>query len=206
MASAPDAERPGPVFGTLGPAGSNHDFVAAAFLSAHGLAGHVRLFPDFDGVFAALGAGEVDFVLQVAVHPSVAESVGGNLGAAHLIDAFVAPSQPMVVLVDAGCARPESLALMPATRSYVDVARWRRVVETPSTVEAWEMLAAGKVDSALTLKRFADGASGRYRIEAEIGAVTDAWLIYGRAPLPSPGWSLLRDLPAVRRGSDGADG
>jgi len=198
MASAPDAIGRGPVFGTLGPAGGNHDFVAAAFLAAHGLVGRVRLFPDFDDVFAALGAGDVDFVLQVAVHPSVAQSVGGNLGAAHLIDAFVAPSQPMAVLVDAACAQPESLALMPATRSYVDVARWRRIVETPSTVDAWAMLAAGQVDSALTLKRFADAASGRYRIDAEIGAVTDAWLIYGRAPLPAPGWSLWRDAPAAR--------
>lgn len=204
MASAPDAGSRGPVFGTLGPAGSNHDFVAAAFLAAHGLqTGRVTLFADFEGVFAALGAGDVDFVLQVAVHPSVAASVGGNLGAAHLIDAFVAPSQPMVVLVDAERARPESLALMPATRSYVDVARWRRIVETPSTVDAWEMLAAGKVDSALTLQRFADAAPDRYRVDAEIGAVTDAWLIYGRARLPAPGWSLWRDGPAARMYREG---
>lgn len=187
-----------PVFGTLGPAGSNHDFVARRYMAAHSLeASALRLFADFPAAFVALAAGAVDHVVQVAAHPSVAASVGGNLGRAHLIDAFLAPSQAMAVLTRLDCRRPRTLGLMPATASYVDASLWEPTVEAPSTVDVWAGLEAGQYDSGLTLRRFADANPNRYRIDAEIGAVTDAWLVYGREPLPAPEATIRPDGPAA---------
>lgn len=198
MASAPDGGLGAPAFATLGPAGSNHDFVARAFLAAHALGDQgLQLFPDFGAAFAALDAGAAEFVLQVAVHPTVAETVGRNLGKVHLVDAFIAPSQAMAVLTRKECGHPRRIAFMPATRAYVDLTGWAEHCETPSTVDAWRMLEAGEVDSALTLARFADCRPNDIIVETQVDPPTDAWLVYGRTPLPSPGWSLWRESPAA---------
>lgn len=195
MASAPEKRLR---FATLGPAGSNHEFVLAKYLAALGVEAEPVLFATFDDAFQALAAGEVDHLLQVAVHPSVAAGVGANLGEIHLIDSFLTSSQPMAVLTRADRPRPRSLGLMPATADYVDTSRWRDTTLEPSTVDVWHGLEAGRYDSGLTLRRFLDAAPDRYRLDWEIGAVTDAWLVYGRTALPSPEQTIRRDSPGAR--------
>jgi hypothetical protein len=56
------------------------------------------LYHDFDAAFDAMFDGRIHHVIQVAVHPSVIQTVAKYRGRAHLIDAFISPSQPMAVL------------------------------------------------------------------------------------------------------------
>ena len=77
-------------FGTLGPSGSNHDWIARRYLAFHGLKdSEVRLFADFGLAFEALLAGDLEVIVQVAVHGSVTDTVVRFRGRAHLVDTFV---------------------------------------------------------------------------------------------------------------------
>ena len=123
-------------FGTLGPAGSNHQWVAQRYMDFNGL-GQARLdlFPDFDQAFDNLLAGAIDHVIQVAVHPSVTHTVARLRNRAHLIDTFLSASQAMAVLTRAGVAVPVSLGLQMATRDYIDTARWQTLGAEPTTID-----------------------------------------------------------------------
>jgi len=187
------------LMGTLGPAGSNHDWVARRYLAYHGLdEARVALYPDFTAAFAALFSGEVLLVLQVAVHPTVTETVARYREQAHLLDTFIAPSQPMAVLTREEVEEPVSLGFQVATRDYVDTTRWRTLVPRATTVDVAEGLLAGAFDSGITLARFAAEHPGRFRVEQEIGAIIDPWLVYGRDPVATDTLLAWPDSPAAR--------
>ena len=104
------------IFATLGPGGSNHEWVARRYLAFHGLTdARVALFEDFDTAFDALLGEEVQHLVQAAVHPDASQSVARHRTRAHLIDVFLSPSQPMAVLTRRDVRRPASLGLQPAT-------------------------------------------------------------------------------------------
>lgn len=170
-------------FGTLGPAGSNHDWVAKRYLDFHGLRQvHIELFTEFDEAFDALFNGQIHHVIQVAVHPSVPHTVAKYRGRAHLIDTFISPSQPMAVLTRVEVETPATLGLQMATRDYVDASRWPTLVPEISTITVAEGLLAGAYDSGLTLLRIAEQYPDRFRVDEVIGTVDDAWLVYGLEP------------------------
>lgn len=186
------------IFGTLGPAGSNHDWVARRYLAFQGLnEARIELFSDFDAAFEAMLGGDIDHVLQVAVHPSVTQSVARYRGRAHLIDTFISPSQPMAVLTRAEIDRPTSLGTHPATTDYVDCARWETIHHEDSTIAVAQGLLEGKFHSGITLMRFAQEHPAIFRIDAEIGAVVDPWLVYGRDPICENGILAWPDSPAA---------
>ena len=169
------------IFGTLGPQGSNHEWVTKRYLVFHQLRHtHIELFLTFDDAFQAMFDSRVHYVIQVAVHPSVASTVARYRGRAHLIDTFIAPSQPMGVLTRVEVDVPSTLGLQMATRDYVDASRWQMLVPEVSTVTVAEGLLAGKYDSGLTLLRIAEQYPHRFRVDEVIGTVDDAWLVYGR--------------------------
>lgn len=187
------------IFGTLGPAGSNHDWVAQRYLAFHGLErARVAVFADFDTAFAAMSRGEVHHVLQVAVHPLVASTVARYRNRAHIIDTFISPSQPMAVLTRADVDAPTSLGLQMATRDYVDSSRWQTLVPEASTVTVAEGLRDGKFDSGITLLRYAEENPGLFRVEETIGTVVDAWLVYGTEPVCGDNVLAWPDSPAAR--------
>ena len=65
-----------PVFATLGPAGSNHELVAGRYLEFRGLdTSSIVLVESFERALDLMLRGEVDHVLQVAVHPSTSAIV-----------------------------------------------------------------------------------------------------------------------------------
>lgn len=167
-------------FGTLGPEGSNHHWVAKRYLAFHHLhQAQIELFTDFDDAFASMFNGHIHHIIQVAVHPSVTSTVAKYRGRAHLIDAFISPSQPMGILTRSEVDIPSTLGLQMATHDYADLSRWQTLVFEVSTVTVAEGLLAGKYDSGLTLLRIADQYPGRFRVDEVIGSVDDAWLVYG---------------------------
>lgn len=185
-------------FGTLGPAGSNHDWVAKRYLKFHGLQQtQIELFTAFDAAFDALFHGQIHHVIQVAVHPSVTSTVAKYRGRAHLIDTFISPSQPMAVLTRVEVETPVTLGLQMATRDYVDTSRWSTLVPEVSTVTVAEGLLAGAYDSGLTLLRIAEQYPDRFRVDEIIGAVDDAWLVYGLEPTCQERMQAWPDSPAA---------
>jgi len=187
-------------FATLGPAGSNHEFVTERYLALHGLEGaKVLLIDDFDDALQKLADGDVDFVIQVAVHPAATDTVAQ----AHfeygirVIDTFISPSRPLGVLTRADIANPRSLGLQPATKAYLDTARWETLIPEASIQTVAEGLLTGRFDSGVTALSFAEAHPGKFRIEEELGTVDDPWLVYGRARVSDGGVVAWPDSPAA---------
>ena len=187
------------IFGTLGPAGSNHDWVARRYLDFHNLDdARVELYLDFDEAIASMLRGDIHHVIQVAVHPAVTATVARYRGRAHVIDTFISPSQPMAVLTRTEVDTPRSLGLQMATAGYVDTSRWETLVPETSTVTVADGLLDGKYDSGLTLARIADEHPNRFRVEEAIGAVVDPWLVYGTEPTCKEDLLAWPDSPAAK--------
>ena len=112
---------------TLGPQGTNHDLVAQRYLRHVGATAHdLLLADDFDTAASHLLDGRAQAMLQCAAHPDVARIVGTHAGRLHVVDSFIAPGQPLALLVRTDVAQPSSVGLHPATRHYTDLSRWPR--------------------------------------------------------------------------------
>ena len=69
-------EKAGPNFVTLGPAGTNHEFVPRKYLAYRGLKNaQVKLIDDFLVGLAMIKNGDADYMIQVAVHPECSNIV-----------------------------------------------------------------------------------------------------------------------------------
>ena len=188
-------------FATLGPAGSNHEFVTARYLERHGLTdARTVLIDDFEDALRMLADERADFVVQVAVHPAAAEIVAK----AHfehgirVVDTFVSPSRPLAVLTGAGVSTPRSLGLQPATRDYLDTSRWEILVPERSIMTVAEGLLAGRYDSGVTALSIAESHPGQFRVEQELGSVDDPWMVYGRRRVTEDGLVLWPGSPVSR--------
>ena len=189
------------IFATLGPAGSNHEYVTERYLALHGLEdSEIRLVDDFAAGLAMMSSGEVDFIVQVAVHPDATDTVAK----AHFehdirgIDAFVSPSRPLAVLTRAEVERPTSLGLQPATAAYLNTCRWETQVPEVSIMTVAEGLLEGRFDSGITALSVADDHPGRFRVEEELGTVDDPWIVYGRERVSSGNVVAWPEGPAAR--------
>ena len=186
------------VFATLGPEETNHAYVTRRYTACHELNARLELVADFEiGLDAMLG-GRVDYLVQCAAHPAVSRTVARNYRQVFLIDAFVAASQPMALLVRSDVQNPRTLALQPATRAYVDASRWAAVSEYRTVIEVGEALLSGLADAGVTLLSFAQKYPQSLHIDQYIGAMTDGWLVYGKTPLTQGALQCWRDGPASR--------
>ena len=61
-----------------------------------------------------------------------------------------------------------------------------------------EGLLDGRYDSGLTSLEIAERHPELLRVEHVIGAITDAWILFGREPLPSSEIVAAPDAPVVR--------
>ncbi|EEF23034.1 conserved hypothetical protein [Ricinus communis] len=187
-------------FVTLGPAGSNHEFVTGAYLRHHGISefATVELVLTFEEAAQKVISGMADHIIQVAVHPSTAAIVGQNRHELFIIDAFVSPSKEMAVVTRTDVEHPKSLALQPATQTYVDTSGLELIPET-SIGSVAEGLLAGKYESGLTYSSLATENPARFRIDFLIGTVDDAWIVYGRQRLSDGKLVSWQESPAARQ-------
>jgi hypothetical protein len=184
---------------TLGPAGSNHELVARRYAAYHGRTdAAIDLVLDFHDAAEAVLAGRAGYMLQAAAHPQTAEIIGRYLNRLFVADTFIAPSKPMALLAREGVSRPRTLALQPATRSYVDVTQWQEVIEEQSTVSVGAGLLDGRYDAGIALLELHDANPGVFRVVQSIGTVDDAWLVYTRQRTCTDGILAWRDSPVGR--------
>lgn len=168
------------VYVTLGPEGTNHDFVLRSHLREHSRPAKVIHAPDAQAMLACCIRGEATHMMICAAHPEAAEIVA-TAQYAHgilLTDTFIASSEPFAILRRSGVGCPRTIALHPATRPYTSLSEFDEVIEVGSTVAAFEGLLRGEWDCALTQRRYA-GTRGLELVRA-VDAARDAWLILSR--------------------------
>jgi hypothetical protein len=186
-------------FLTLGPSGSNHEFVTARYIQHHGLDGRasMALVLSFDEAARMVIDGEADYIVQVAVHPSTADIVAKYRKQLFVIDAFVSASKDMAVVTRVDVDLPRTLALQPATRDYVNTDGLTLIPET-STASVANGLLSGKYESGLTYSSLATENPTRFRIDEQIGTVDDPWIVYGRERLSDGQVVAWKESPAAQ--------
>lgn len=188
-------------FATLGPAGSNHQLVTRRYLDRHRLTtAEIELVDEFADAFERMAAGEIQHIVQAAVHPQATDCVArAHLDyGIHVIDTFISPSRELAVLTRTDVDIPQTLALQPATQGYLDTGRWPTLVPEASIVTVAAGLIAGKYDSGVTARDVADAHPGRFRVDQAIGTVDDPWIVYGRQRVCRDGAVIWPDSPAAR--------
>ena len=173
----------GPNFVTLGPAGTNHEFVTGKYLEYRGLKNaQIKLIDDFLAGLAMINNGKADYMIQVAVHPECANVVATahfEYGI-HVIDTFISPSKELGIVTRRDIKTPKTLALQPATIKYINVKKWEKLVYVNSIMHIPEGLLNGKYDSGLTTLEAAEKHKDQLRVDIQVGTVDDPWLVYGK--------------------------
>ncbi len=170
------------VFATLGPSGTNHELVTRRYIDFHKIdAAEVVLVEDFNSAIDRLTAGEVDYVIQCAVHPDTPRTLGANFRDVFAVDAFISSSKDLAIVTRNDVSIPKSIGIvLPSTEKYVDLSRWSKVHAGPSIPVVFDNLLKGSYDSALVYREYADRYPDRVQIDDVIGSPDDVWIVYGR--------------------------
>lgn len=186
-------------FGTLGTEGSNHSMIVRQYIEFRKLeSAKVVLYTDFREAFEALLAGDLDFVLQVSVHPSHTEMSARYVHRVHVVDTFIAPSKSLAIITRKDVESPRSIAFQPATKHYADLSAWPRQIDEVSIMTVAEGLHEGRFDSGITSVELVEQAPDRFRIDQLFGPITDVWVLFGRQPLNVSALVAWPEAPVCR--------
>jgi hypothetical protein len=187
-------------FLTLGPAGSNHEYVTRRYLDFHGLRDRaiLDLVPDFDRGADAVLQGDADFMVQCAVHPAAMSTVAKCFVGLHLIDTFISPSQDLAILQRNDAVQPTSLAVMLPTLPYLDRNRWPQIEFAETVADVTQGVIDGKYAIGLGYAWAAERHPEHLHVRQFIGTVDDAWMVYGRVRVSTGELSAWRDSPAAQ--------
>jgi hypothetical protein len=178
-----DGKRTGPTMmkiATLGPAGTNHEFVTREYLRFHDVQNaEVVLLSSFVEAIEGLLAGRYDFVIQCAVHPAAPATLGGHFKEVFAVDCFISQSRDLAILTRTEVKTPRSIGLLrPATESYANLDVWERKIAGPSLPILFENLLKGHYDSALVYLDYAAEFPDRVRVDKIVGSPDDVWIVY----------------------------
>ncbi|RUR29003.1 hypothetical protein [Vreelandella nanhaiensis] len=172
------------ILGTLGPEGNNHALIAWRYLKRRAPQGGQCVFFDtFEMAFDALLAGELTHVLQCTAHFSHADCVGRYMHRAFPVDAFIAGSKPLALLVRRDTPEPEHVALQPATRYYTDLSAFKTIIEAPTTVDVANGLMEGHYQAGICAEEALAKAPDTLQLMRSLGPAIDTWVIYTTASL-----------------------
>jgi hypothetical protein len=192
------------IFTTLGPPGTNHEFVTRKYLGFHGLAAtaDLQLSASVDEAVERLRAGMADYFVLCSVHPDTPRAVGRHYREMFVVDSFISPSLPLAVLTRTDIEQPTSIGVLhPSTTDYIDASKWDRVVQiTTGTLHTVaEGLLAGRYDSGLIYRNYAERFPDRLRVDQDLGSPDDAWLVLGRERTFAEPVQAWRDAPIARQ-------
>lgn len=168
-------------FGTLGPSGTNHEYVTRRYINFHELEADMRLFNNFDEALVAFDAREIDYLIQCAVHPDTPRVMGSSFHERFVVDTFISSSQTLAILTRKDVVKPETISLVsPATDNYADLSAYSKLIPAVSIPLAFDRLMKGECDSALVYRYYFDANPDTLRVDTTIGSPDDAWIVYGR--------------------------
>ena len=171
------------LFITLGPSGTNHEFVTQNYLRLRKLKDvDVKLIDNFYSGLELIADGRADYMVQAAVHPDCSDLVAKAhfLFGIRVVDTFISPGKQLALLSRVGIDKPKRVAFQPATRNYVNLENWEEHIPVNSTMHVAEGLLSGSYDSGITFLEIAEKHSTKLRAEIIIGTVDDPWLVYGK--------------------------
>jgi hypothetical protein len=186
-------------FITLGPLGTNHEYVTRNYLAFHGIADRatVELAKDFEQGARAVLEQRADFMVQCAVHPATMSTVAKYLDGLYVVDTFISPSQDLAILQRHDAQAPRTLAVMKPTLDYTDRTQWDEIEFVDTVAEVSRGLVEGKYQVGLGYVSTAHQHPQLLRMVEFIGTVDDAWIVYGRTRVSDNRLLAWRDSPAA---------
>ena len=186
-------------FITLGPSGSNHEYVTRNYLAFHHLGdkASVDLAVDFEQGAKAVLNGKADFLVQCAVHPATMATVAKYLSGLFVVDTFISPSQDLAIIRRKAAPRSATLAVMEPTLDYTDASRWDKIEYVATVAEVSKGLVEGAYDVGLGFVSVAREHPDLLEIDEFIGTVDDAWIVYGRTKVSGGQLLAWPDSPAA---------
>jgi hypothetical protein len=170
-----------PTFITLGPSGTCHENALRHYLDFQGLTSfEIVLVTDLLEAIGQVRERPNTFLVQCSAHVQVHLVTERYHEEVFVIDTFIYPTKELGLLVRTDVQEPRSLGIVSATRGYLDLSRWERIVDEPSKPVVAENLLAGGYDAGLTHVHHAHEHPDRLRLEAYYGAVDTTWLVYGQ--------------------------
>lgn len=170
-----------PTFITLGPAGTCHENALRHYLDFQGLT-HARivLVDDLleEGLEQLRGRDDT-FLVQCSAHVQVHLVTERYHEDVFVIDTFIYPTKELALLVRTDVPDPRSLGIVSATRGYLDLSRFERIVDEPSKPVVARKLLAGEYDAGLTHHHHAQEHPETLRLVELYGAVDTTWVVYG---------------------------
>lgn len=186
-------------FITLGPAGSNHEYVTRHYLDFHGIRNraHIELAVNFKEGAEAVLQSRADFMVQCAVHPATMATVAKYLSGLYVVDTFISPSQDLAIIQRRDVENPRALAVMRPTLDYTDAGKWDEIILIDTVAEVTQGLIDGKYAAGLGYVSATEERPDLLRVAEFIGTVDDAWIVYGRTRISSNRLVAWRDSPAA---------
>ncbi|HTA96912.1 MAG TPA: hypothetical protein VK730_04650 [Solirubrobacteraceae bacterium] len=171
-----------PTFITLGPSGTCHENALRHYLDFQELAGgaNVVLVEDLleEGLERLRGKADT-FLVQCSAHVQVHLVTERYHEEVFVIDTFIYPTKELALLVRNDVEHPRSLGIVSATKGYLDLSRFEKIVDEPSKPVVARKLLAGEYDAGLTHSHHAREHPDELRLVELYGAVDTTWVIYG---------------------------
>lgn len=169
-----------PTFITLGPSGTCHENALLHYLEFQGIADfEVLLVGDLLAAIGEVRERPNTFLVQCSAHIHVHLVTERYYREVFVVDTFIYPTKELGLLVRSDVADPQSLGIVSATRGYMDLTSWQRVVDEPSKPVVAANLLAGRYDAGLTHVHHAEEHPQMLRLEEYYGAVDTTWVVYG---------------------------
>jgi hypothetical protein len=169
-----------PTFITLGPSGTCHENALRHYLEFQGIdSAEIVLVEDLLAAIERVRASKDTFLVQCSAHVQVHLVTERYHREVFVIDTFLYPTKELALLVRTDVDVPASLGIVSATRGYLDLTRFREVIDEPSKPVVARNLLAGAYDAGLTHRHHADEHPDRLRVEEVYGAVDTTWVVYG---------------------------
>jgi hypothetical protein len=169
-----------PTFITLGPSGTCHENALRHYLEFQGIdSAEIVLVEDLLAAIERVRGSEDTFLVQCSAHVQVHLVTERYHREVFVIDTFLYPTKELALLVRTDVEDPASLGIVSATRGYLDLTRFREIVDEPSKPVVARNLLAGAYDAGLTHLHHAEEHPDLLRVEEVYGAVDTTWVVYG---------------------------
>jgi hypothetical protein len=169
-----------PRFITLGPSGTCHENALLHYLEFQGIdSAEIVLVEDLLAAIGQVRERKDTFLVQCSAHVQVHLVTERYHREVFVIDTFLYPTKELALLVRSDVEDPASLGIVSATRGYLDLTRFREIIDEPSKPVVARNLLAGAYDAGLTHLHHAEEHPDLLRVQEVYGAVDTTWVVYG---------------------------
>lgn len=165
---------------TLGPAGTDHERASDWYARTQRLDHRLELFDGLAPMVEFLLAAPGRLAVANSAHPDVDLLTTKAWASVGILDTFVMDTMPLALVARRDAPERGRIALMPATRGYVDVNRWDSVTMVSAKPVARQQVLCGDADAAIISLRDYEAHRNQLRLVEPIGPVECCWLVYGR--------------------------